>query len=429
MGLTRDERWPASETVVPRIAILLALLAVTPSWLAGVPTQVAPQGRLVGAPIFESALHPDRRVSEIGRLSGAMFLHVGQLVFVDGTSQQLIFVDMENGTVASAGGKGDGPFEFRSAQLLARLPDGEVVVWDKGRRRFTVASGEGVITEGARFDGSLLMNSLAGPVARYWDGEVVFRDGASPSESILTRERSSGRYRDAVQYRMLGPDGSTHVVAEAVGPEMFRSASGTRGTSGPVVFGHLLVESQVGQHLAVGQTDLGIIRVFDQFGEFVTEIPMPQGVTVSSQQVAAERERLAISSGIPEGAARPLGSRRGTAELLRGRLNSDDFLSSFREHFRTAPANDAAPSIDRMLGDWDGRLWLRLLRPGTATEHWQVWDISGPGQLFTLTLPEGERLVDIAGDRLLVQTQDEFGTDYLRVREMMNGSRGGRERQ
>lgn len=422
MNPTLGER-TSSGTAGPGTAVVLAVLVVAaPPQLAGAPRQLGQQERLLGAPIFESASHPDSRVSEIGRFSGAMLLGVGQLVFIDGTSQQLIFVDMENGAVGSAGGKGDGPFEFRSAQLLARLPDRKVVVWDKGRRRFTVATGEGVITEGARYDESQLMNPRARPVAQYSEGALVFRDGASPSVSIFSRKRQSGRYRDAVQYRMLGPNSFPHVVAEVVGSEMFRSNSGRRSTSGPVVFGHLLLESQVGQHLAVCQSDLGRIRVFDRFGEFVTEIPMPEGVTVSSQQVAAERERLAISS---SEAARRLGSMR-TAELLRGPANSDDFLSSFREHFRTAPANDAAPSIDRMLGDWDGRLWLRLLRPGTSTEHWQVWDISGARQLFTLTLPEGERLIDSAGGRLLIQTQDEFGTDYLRVREMMNGSRGGR---
>lgn len=408
--------------------MLLAVLALTPSGLAGAPTHFAPQNRPIGAPVFESARHSDSRVSEIGRLSGARFLDGGRVIFVDGSSQLLVIADIENGTVASAGGKGDGPFEFRSAQLLARLPDGEVVVWDTGRRRFTIVSGEGVVTEGSRYDRSLLMSSLAQPVAHFGGGVLVFRDDAAPSVSLFARDRVSGRYRDSVQYRMLSPNGSTRVVAEAAGPEMVRSTSGTRGSSGPVVFGHLLLESQVGQHLAVGQTDLGRIRVFDQFGDFVTEIPMPQGVTVSSQQVAAERDRLAMSSGIAEGGARPLGSGRGTAELLRGRLNSDDFLSGLREHFRTAPANDTAPSIDRMLADRDGRLWLRLFRPGEAKEHWQVWDISGPQQVFTLTLPEGERLLDSAGGRLLIQTQDEFGTDHLLVREMVeaNGSEEGR---
>lgn len=409
--------------VVSRPNTRLALLAVVACQLAAAPTPIAQQGLLGDLPIFESSLHPDSRVSEIGRLGDAMFLGVGQFVFVDGASQQLIFVDVETGAVGIAGRKGDGPREFRSARLLTRLPDGEVVVWDDGHRRFRVATGDGMMTDGATYEESMLMNPLARPVALYSDGASVFRDGTLSSEDPVMAmrrrmSRAGDRYRDTVQYRMLHPDGSTGVVAEALGPEMFGSASGTRRITGPVVFGHTLLESQVGQHLAVGQTDLGSIRIFDRFGELVTEIPMPQGVTVSSEQIAAERERLARSLVEP-------GFSPRMREYFPGR-DTDDFLSAFGEHFRTTPTNGTAPPVDRMLGDWGGRLWLCLARPGEATEHWQVWDISGPKLVSTLTLPEGQRLLDSAGSRVLIHTRDEFGVDYLLVREMTNGSAGGR---
>lgn len=421
--------------LVFKTVTLWAALAIVPSQLAGAPTpQAAREGRLAETPIFESSLHPDGRVSEIGQLGGAMLLGTSQLVFVDRTSQQLIFVDITNGAVASAGGRGDGPSEFRSARLLVRQPDGGVVVWDDGRQRFTRATRDGVIAEGAEYDRSLLKSFRAQPVVQYSDGALVFRDGASTSRNLLAgrllaASRREGRFRDTVQYRVLEPDGSAHLFAEALGNEMASSVSGGRRTSGPVVFGHVLLESQVGQHLAVAQSDLGVIRVFDRLGEVVAEVPMPQGVSVSRQQIAAERERRSVGSRGSTNQSRPLGSA-GLRELLRGQnLTSGEFGAAQAEHFRSAPANDVAPPIDRIMGDWDGRLWLRLLRPGEAMEYWQVWNISGPSLMFTLTLPEGERLLDSAGGRVLLQTQDEFGADYLLVKEMVNGAREGWEHQ
>lgn len=86
--------------------------------------------------------------------------------------------------------------------------------------------------------------------------------------------------------------------------------------------------------------------------------------------------------------------------------------------FRDLPANSVAPAINRMLGDLDGRLWLRIFRPDEEAEYWQVWDIAGPSLEFTLTLPEGEELMDAAGDRVLVRTRDEFDEEYLVLREI-----------
>ena len=76
--------------------------------------------------------------------------------------------------------------------------------------------------------------------------------------------------------------------------------------------------------------------------------------------------------------------------------------------FRNLPANNVAPAINHMLGDLDGRLWLRLFRLDEEAEYCQVWDIDGPNLEFTLTLPEGEELLDAAGDRVLLRTRDEL---------------------
>ena len=88
------------------------------------------------------------------------------------------------------------------------------------------------------------------------------------------------------------------------------------------------------------------------------------------------------------------------------------------EHLRKAPANEIAPPIDRMRGDMDGRLWLRLFSPGNSRERWQVWDLMEPSPEFRLVLAEGEVFLDAAGDRVLVGRRDEFDVDHLVVKEI-----------
>ena len=64
-------------------------------------------------------------------------------------------------------------------------------------------------------------------------------------------------------------------------------------------------------------------------------------------------------------------------------------------------------------------------QPDEEAEYWQAWDIDGPNLEFTLTLPEGEELLDAAGDcSIPVRTRDEFDARYLLVWEIQGNSPG-----
>ena len=101
-----------------------------------------------------------------------------------------------------------------------------------------------------------------------------------------------------------------------------------------------------------------------------------------------------------------------------GRFDFGRLWRTRSDHVRTVPANEVAPPIDRLKGDLDGRLWMRLVRPEGGRERWQVWELAGPELAFTLTLSEGEALLDAAGDRVLVATTGEFDEARLLVKEM-----------
>ena len=134
--------------LLPAVATVLTTTAL-PAPLKCLP-QDAPERRPAETAIFSSPNHPDSRVSEIGRLGTAMFLESGRFVFVDTRVPHLVFVDIENGEVVSAGREGEGPGEFQRATLLSRNGDGTVFVWDSRQQRLLlvgVVDGQGFVTQ------------------------------------------------------------------------------------------------------------------------------------------------------------------------------------------------------------------------------------------------------------------------------------------
>ena len=399
----------------------MLLVASVPVVGSGMTQSISPDRHLTQTTLFHSAGHPDARVAEIGELRGAVYLAADHFVFLDASSQLLVFVDVSTGAVASAGGKGDGPQEFRSAGLLSRSGDGGVTVWDSQQDRISVAhvvNGRGDVSAAPGYDRSLLMGDLGTrPVARYRDGTVVIRTNAMPSrDQFQLVDREPGVFRDEHQYWLVVPGRERRLMFDAMSSERYSatSATGSRATTS-LIFGHLLIHAQVGQHLAVAQTDLGTVRVFDDAGNVTSEIPLPPGVPVSDERIEAERNRLLTDNDAM--------SKR----ISQGSTGDFDFGGLWRrrgEFIRAVPANRVAPPIDHMVGDLGGRLWLRQVRPDDDREHWQVWDPLGPNLMFTLTLSDGEQILDAAGDRVLLRTTDEFDVEYLLVKEIAKQGQG-----
>ena len=396
----------------------ILVLTIVPELLGGM-QQVEPEFRLAETPLFHSAGHADQRVSVIGSLSDAMFLGADRIVFVDRLSQQLVFLNTPSGTVASAGRKGDGPREFKGVRLLSRSADGSVVVWDPGGHRslLRVVNGDGLVGELPGYDKSDLRGGrMIEPVATYGDGTVIYQGRELPTTDMFsTSTREPGRYRVTFDYWLVVPGEPKRLLFEGLGSERFRSGSVTSGSAtsswtGEVVFGHSLLHTQVGEYAAVSQTDLGSVIVFDRSGRVAAEVPLEPGSAVTQEDIDAVRERRLATNA---------DQTRQIGEQMQGRDFPVDIASLWAkrsDHVLATPANEIAPPIDRIQGDLDGRLWVRLLRPGDTRRRWQVWELGGPRLVFTLVLPEGEAFLDAAGDRVLLRARDEFDVDYLVIK-------------
>ena len=382
-----------------RVVLIVSLLAlkgpVGALGAAGVTAQEAPDLYTAETPLFHSSTFSDERVSQIGRLSTARLLSPDRFVFLDLSLNWLVFVDASDGGVVTAGREGEGPHEFKLPILVGRSRDGGVVVWDGVHRRFALVNADGTFAEPPVYERSAFALVTTRVVARYADGTVVIADDGFPI-GLPGEQPPPGPFRNTVRYQTLAPNEPARSIARFLDTEMYYEKQGSRGRTRSIIFSHRLHDAQVGQHLAVAQTDLGKVHVLDLSGATVAEIPLPPGIVMSDDRIMDVRK--GIEARATAGARRR--GQSGVPELLSG--SAEPFV------FRNLPANNAAPAINHMLGDLDGRLWLRLFRPDEEAEYWQVWDIDGPNLEFTLTLPEGEELLDAAGDRVLLRTRDEL---------------------
>lgn len=357
-------------------------------------------------PFFHSAHSSDSRVATIGDLADGLFVSADRFAFVDLASSQWIIVSIPEGAVLSAGRRGDGPGEFRHPVLVGRLPDIGVIVWDEVHRRLTNVTLDGSVTPGSAVDDALLTHWRVRVVASYPDGRFVIRDTRRPPISHFgLQERRPGRYRDTVQYKSVASNQSPRVIAEVLGSEMYYERAGSRSATTGVIFGAQLLEAGVGQYLAIAQTDLGKAVVIDGNGATIAEMLLPPGPEVSEEQIGAERRRRHDLSNDRARSRAGLGFPGSTTPF----------------EFRNLPASRVARPIDRIIGDLDGRLWMRTVRPGEDREHWQVWDIASAKVEFTVVLRRAEELLDAAGSLVLVSSKDAFDVDYLLVREIRQG--------
>ena len=343
------------------------------------------------ADVFDSSTHPNASVSQIGGLANAFFVDDQRLVIGDRLNAELHLVDLQDGSVRSVGRRGDGPGEFRLLTDVLRTPGG-FATWDVELARITMFSGAGDVIDTWAYNRMWFKNPVAEPVAMLADGIAVFRDGEEPTSQL-------GRYREGIRYVAVARDGIAGVIADAKGSEYWMHGNGFHS----VMLGHLLLDAQIGDQIAIAQTDLGTIRIVDRYGATSAELPLARGRMASASEVEMVRER-----------ARERLRRR--AERPRGGILRESARANL-EKMDDVPANKTSPPIDQLIVDHDGRLWLRSYAlPGDEDVRWEVWnstDASAPE--FVASFHPTAQLLDASGMHVLLHERDSMGVDRVFV--------------
>ncbi|MEX2470994.1 MAG: hypothetical protein WEA34_02365 [Gemmatimonadota bacterium] len=312
----------------------------------------------------------------------------GRIFVADAGNAEVRVFSADGSHLATWGGEGDGPGEFRAPDALLPWPAGDTMgVWDSRQRRVTLFDS----------DGDAVRSFPISDVASVSSPRVfgILPDGALLLTGIefAFEDASAGLVRPPTSAALVEPDLSERAhLGTHPGSESLMSVSPERVEIFRVPFARGAVAEVVGDGVVFSPTDRWELRIHGRDGRLeriarVDRAPTP----LTPEIVEAEVERRV--AGAPDAA------QAG----LRARLTE-------------GPHPDALPAFGDVVGDADGRLWVEVFRPESEVgpARWAVFDAEGR-LLGAVTLPEGFTPHRAGDGWLLGVAEDDLGVERVQL--------------
>ncbi len=324
---------------------------------------------------------------------GAALLEDGRIAIADAASSQVHYFGADGAHLATLGGAGDGPGEFRTIESLGVLPGDTVWVHDFAYQRLTFIDPELRIDRIVALQPRLGAGLAAGVLET---GVVVV--GQAWSSARVGAATEVGLNREPVAYAAYSARGElVDTVALVPGREVILSQEDGRGVMSPAPLGRHAVHALVGGRLVVGDQEDPELRVIDLGGGAPDTLrwSVPSLEVTPQMRDAWREERLA---GVPASEHQ---------ELERSLLD--------------APWPDRRPAYGDLLPGGAHEIWVAdFALPGRTPASWTVLGMDGALRASVPT-PDGFRPLAIDGDRVVGVTRDEFGVPTVEVRRLVRG--------
>lgn len=327
----------------------------------------------------------------LSRIEGGILLKSGRVVIGEGIQNKVIILDRTGDPLRSFGTLGEGPEEFSGVDGLRSTPEGHVAVWDNNRGQLIVFDTLGSFVERVPTPAARTAQRMLPFPGFLRDGSLAFerRDLAPPTEM--------GRHQTTFTVDRFAPDGEFVGSMIAIrGPDRMgtESRQGNRSWSSVLFSGDAFVAVAdgrafvgTGRRFVIWQiTSDGIVRVVqvDQPRRVASE------VRKSAELEEAQRRWARFSL--------PGVGRGGTGE------------------FEVA---DSLPFFDRLEGDGQGRLWVRLVpNDDEACCSWVVFDSTGVPTMRA-RIPEDFNFLDARGRGVLGFVEDEFDVPSILLHQLV----------
>ena len=306
----------------------------------------------------------------------------GSLMIADGSSGEVRVFSATGEFLASFGGRGDGPGEFRSLRGVENAGDTLLAF---GRTRVTVAAPDlsVVRTFGVDFFTADL---------HYLSRGAMLRETSRP---VLPMDGLTGSVRRPEPLVLVDLEGAlVDSIGEMRGSEIFALARDGSFVGGAGLwFGNRSHFDALGQHILRGSSDTMQLEELDMSGNLVRILRIPDyPLHLSAAQIAAERSHV----------------------LDRFPPGSTSVLKTVLE---AVPASETRPAYADMLVDPSGSVWLELYRGESERDQpqeWLVLDADGTW-LGTVGIPDGFSVSDITMDAVLGVRRDELGVEHPQV--------------
>jgi hypothetical protein len=321
---------------------------------------------------------------------GAISLGTGDVAIADGASRQLRVFTAAGVHLATFGGEGDGPDEFRGIEWIDQCGDSLITVYDSARFRITKWDRVGELVDEFAIEGPGGLppySARCGP-----DGRFAIVGWHDVSSAAIPQ----GPYRPNVSVGIADAGGRfERTIGTFPGSERYRGTSNDR----PHPFGKTTTALLGTDAVYVGTADSLAIDVLSFNGEKRT-IGRSQGPAVLTARQKDAWVELYLRRA-PEG-RRPA--------LHRAILDAN-----------LVP--ETKPAYGDVLMDDSGYLWLERYR---ITDAPQTWEVFAPGgaMVSTVVLPDGFRPTEITKNHILGIHADAEGVQRVARFELFRAEGG-----
>ena len=339
-------------------------------------------------PVFRLGNLEDDPFSQFFRILDVALLAGGDVIVVDGGSSEVRRYDATGRHMWSAGGRGEGPGEFRSPRYLGRRDDGSFLVWDRSLFRLSVIGENGEV---------ILSQRRSSPDGREFIVQGLFDDGAwLVTFPVSISAPSAGTaWADTIGLWRYDPVREDRVrLAGIIGQRWIWTGQHML----PVPFSPRPLRTIDGSRLAVASGPDAEISVHDAAGSLVARYRFARDrepVTESDVRQVIESLVEIGQSGAPAAAWRDW---RDRMEIPR-----------------------YEPAFDWLLADGNGTLWARRFQSDPLSREPPSWDVFDPTGVYlgSVSTPGGLAVLAI-GDGLLAGVyRDELGVEYVSVHRVL----------
>ncbi|MGH7500292.1 MAG: hypothetical protein ACREL7_00905 [Longimicrobiales bacterium] len=323
---------------------------------------------------------------ELFRVTGTGVMPDGNIVVLNGGTQELRFYDERGSFVDATGGSGEGPGEYQFPFLLAGPSYDTLHIFDRNRRLSFVA-----------LDGTFVRSwtprgAIARPIGMMSPGRLITRDGSASARP----DTPEGMMRDDILYEIVDLESEVHdTVALFEGQQLLLSRFDLG--DGRLTLAFTPVPLDVAPSAAVTPGFL-----------FVTPGKLPEVLVYDSTGALRRIFRL-LQRAMP--VMRQDFDR--AVDALVAEVDDAQEAAAIRRRHERMPLPESMPVFRRLLVDEVGHVWVEKFDPESNLRHdWIVIDPTGRlmGHIVT---PAGVTMHQIGRDYILGHTRDELDIEHV----------------
>lgn len=342
-------------------------------------------------PLLEIGVLDGNPAEQFFRVASTRRLSDGRIVVADGGSGELRIFDAEGRHLATGGGQGDGPGEFRNLSRVHRLSGDTILAWDLGLRRISIFDSD------ARFLHSVPLSGADGGSMTLVD---VLEDGTVLA--IVSQPLPAG---SVITDGLIG-DSALHVRVDP------RSARVDTVGWLPITQSMIKTTSSGGQLMSVQVWRLPFLRTayIGAAGERVF------AATNDRYEIALRDADGELTRIVRRAARREPFTEDYAREHFLGQRNPEDVdPAELRDVYPGVPRPDHLPVLRGVRVDATGHIWVERFRwPRDDQPVWDVFDSEGRLAAVVRT-PPGLRVDEIGADYLVGVWRDELDVERVRV--------------